>query len=109
MALVFTIDPGYPIRMGKGNMCCGTVAFDNSYPTNGEAITVTDFKFDTQLLSLEMVGGMGGYVADLNLTGMMLLMFMSDNDAGADGPLIECNNTRDLSGLTAARFVAFGA
>jgi len=108
MSLAFTLDGNYPIRMGKLSMSCGTVAFDTSYPTGGEPVTPDDLGFDDEILSLELVGGMGGYVGDFNKTGLLLLMYMSDNDAGADGPLIQCNDTRDLGALTAVRFLAFG-
>ena len=108
MALTFTLDNGFPVRVGKRKLSCGTIAWDNSYPTGGEAVTVANFGFTTAIDSVVIIGGRAGYVADFDKTNSKILMYFADYDAVADGPLIQCNDTRDLSALTATRFVAFG-
>ena len=61
MALVYTIDAGFPVRVGKWRMTVGTVAFDNSYPTGGEAMVYSSFKFHRVLNDVQFVGGQKGY------------------------------------------------
>ena len=63
MPLVFTLDAGFPQRMGKRQICTGAVAFDNSYLTGGEAVLATDFGMVT-LDQLSFGGGQQGFLCD---------------------------------------------
>jgi len=108
MALVFTLDSGFPVRLGKRKVCVGSVAWDNSYPAGGEPVTLANVNFVTTLDSIQLVGLAGGYVSDFDKANMKILMYMGDYDNANDGPLVVCNDTRDLSALTAARFIAYG-
>jgi len=61
MPLVYTIDAGFPVRVGKWRMTVGSVAFDNSYPTGGEAMVYSSFKFHRVLNDVQFVGGQKGF------------------------------------------------
>lgn len=70
------------------------LTFDTDYPTGGYPLTAAMFGLTT----LEFVDcpGVGGYVCQYDYTAAKLLVLTGDNDAGADGPLIEA-----ASGLNA--------
>ena len=89
-------------------MCCGTVAFDASYPTGGEPVTPSDFGFRKSIDYLALIGGKGGYVGDFDKVTSTILMYYADYDAIADGALIEFPTATSLAALTAVRFVALG-
>lgn len=62
MGLTFTLDTGFPGRIGDGRrISCGSIAFDTSYPTGGEAITIGDVGFQRQIDSFEILGGGKGF------------------------------------------------
>lgn len=86
----------------------GTVAFDNSYPTNGEAVT-----FGTNMR--EPLGAVlaptAGYVFEYDAANKKIKAFRQKDPAaagGADIALPEVGNTTDLSALTAVPFFAWG-
>ena len=108
--MTVTVDTGYPVRVGKRKFSTGTIAFDASYPTNGEAITPANLGFNAGgvIDSLQLIGGKGGYIGDFDKANSKILMYYGDNNAGADGPLIEFPNATSLAALTAVRFVALG-
>ena len=83
----------------------GSIAFDNSYPTGGEAIAITGIE---RIEALDVIGGTGGYSFSWDVTNQKLLAYYNDYDAGADGAHIQVPNTTDLSALTAVQFVAWG-
>lgn len=83
----------------------GSVAFDDSYPTNGEALDLTEWFNSVLLVVIESVGG---YTFQYVYADKKVKVFYDDADLGADGPHIEVANTTDLSGLTDVRFVAYG-
>lgn len=80
----------------------GSVAFDNSYPTGGESITLP---FTPVLLIAE---SSAGYTFQYDYTNKKLLAYYADYDAVADGVLIQVADTTDLSALTDVRFIAIG-
>jgi hypothetical protein len=85
----------------------GTIAFDTSYPTGGEPIVPADVKMSKLLVLL--VESNDGYVFTWDDTNDTLIAYHGNYDPGsADGPLIEVGNTSDLSGITDARYIAFG-
>jgi len=106
--MTYTVDTGYPVRVGKRKFSTGTIAFDASYPTDGEAVTAANLGFGTTIDSLQVIGGTLGYVADFDKTASKIRVYYADNNGGADGPLIEFPNATSLAAITAARFIAFG-
>lgn len=89
---------------GTDKLYVGTIAFDSSYPTGGEALDATaneqlDYVFCTH---------QGGYSFAWDAANQKLLAYYCDYDAGADGPLIQVPNTTDLSALTAVPFIGVG-
>lgn len=105
MALVFST----PTINYVGNQveATGTVAFDSSYPANGEAVTIGDLGL-TSLTDLE-VDPSAGYVFewDGSTTSPKVLAYWVDTTV--DGaPLAEVTAATDLSGVTAARYTARG-
>lgn len=85
------------------NIC--TVAFDDSYPTGGEAVTA-------EQLGLTVVDAViplsaGGYVSEYDEANEKLLVYYGNNDGTADGPLVQVANETDLSELT-VKVIAIG-
>lgn len=83
----------------------GSIAFDSSYPTGGEAMDLSS-KFAA--LKLVLFENDAGYVFQYDYTNKKVLAYYYDYDAGADGTAIQVANATDLSALTDVRFIAFG-
>ena len=83
----------------------GDIAFDNSYPSNGEALDLSNEFNDLKLVIFE---AKLGYVFEYDYTNKKVIAYYYDYDATADGPAIECANTTDLSALTSVKFIAYG-
>ena len=64
MPLTVALDAGMPIRLGKRRLSTGTITFDDSYPTNGEAYTLADLGMQRNLDVLGFVGDFSGYHFD---------------------------------------------
>lgn len=92
---------------GASKVIYGTIAFDSSYPTGGEALSLATIGLDDRLdfITFEPTGG---YVFIYDHTNKKVKVLMADYDAVADGPLVEVADTTDLSALTAVRFRAEG-
>lgn len=104
MPLAFSTSP--PQIAGTKRVVRGTVTFDSSYPTGGEAFTPASLG----LTGLEqMFVQPGTYVVNWNRSAAspLLLAYMGDNNNASDGPLIEVANTTDLSALV-LQFEAIG-
>ena len=82
----------------------GTIAFDSTYPSGGEAIDLGS----NERVDFMFCNASGGYVPVWDAANQKLLLYYGDNNNAADGPLIE-NATADVSALTAVPFLAFGA
>jgi hypothetical protein len=112
MPAVFTYDFPRPVKLEKGNqmglaIITGSVAMDSSYPTGGEDISTTlKAKFGT-LLQL-MIEPSVGYNFVFDKTNSKIMAYYADYDAVADGAFIQVANAADLSGVTAAKFIAIG-
>lgn len=107
MAVVVTKDMPRPQLLAKDSsygILSGSIAFDNSYPTNGESITdITKyFKSCFQI----MVEPSLGYLFTYDKTNAKIKVY-EKVDAVA-GTRAEVVNTGDLSGITAAKFIALG-
>ena len=80
----------------------GKITMDDSYPTNGEAVTATDFGFRT-LTHLLCGASETGYVFAFDDSASKIKAF----EAGADGAALdEVANATDLSG---SHFVFFAS
>ena len=104
MAAVATVTKKYGIG-GTATLYVGTIAFDSSYPTGGEAIDLSG----NERVEYIQCNAQGGYVFVFEQNDQKLLAYYGDNNNAADGPLIEVPNTTDLSSLTAIPFIAVGS
>lgn len=84
-----------------GKLQIGTLAFDTSYPTGGEAV---DFGFSPTIVLLQPASG---YVFEYDAGNGKVLAYYADYDAGADGALIQVANTTDLSSVSTV-YLAIG-
>ena len=102
--MAVTVTANYPEYRGRRKLVTGTITFDSSYPTGGEAVTVAQLGL-TLLENLQVQPGLGStttaYVPawDRSKTSPKVQAFMGDNNNASDGPLIEVANTTDLSAL----------
>ena len=106
MALTITIEQQFYISGGP-SIRIGTITFDDSYPTGGEAITAANLNFSGGITNLIAEPSLGGYVPVWDKTNSKIKVLYGDYNNSADGPLIEVPNAADLSTVT-VRFIAFG-
>jgi len=107
MAASVTVLTG-PEVPGNRKMVTGTVAFDSSYPTGGEAVALADLGL-SRLDWLTAISTDGMHtVWDGSSTDPKIQLFYADYDAAANGALIEVPNGSNTTGRV-ARFIAFGA
>jgi hypothetical protein len=102
---------------GAHEVCIADVAFDNSYPLGGEALTAANFGFEREIthvfagVARDPDTSDNAYVLDWDDTNSKLVAFRSysaDDGTSADySPLVEAATTGDLSAYT-ARVVAIG-
>lgn len=90
----------------------GTIAFDNSYPTAGEAVDMSGhFPGGVILHCWSDIKTCGGYVichdGGTAAAGKFMAYF-GDYDPAAAGPLVEAANATDLSGITAGVLTMIG-
>lgn len=107
MALVATL--GEKIRLGDGQdkwYARGTLAFDNSYPTNGEALILSQVGLKS--INVLDVHPTAGFVFSWDGTNKKVKAFYADYSTNTDGALIEVANATDLSALNAVPFEAIG-
>jgi len=103
MGLTVTLDSGFPKRLGKYRMSCGTIAFDASYPTGGEAIAAADVGFPTTIDALIFVGGDAATKRlSWDKANGTVLVYLETT-----GTYAEQGSGTD-PGLSAARFMAWG-
>jgi hypothetical protein len=106
MAASVSIATG-PEVPGNRKIVIGTVTFDSSYPTGGEAISLVDLGL-TRLDTL-FVAPNGGYMPTWNASTTAPKIKMFWVDTTTDGaPQVEVTATTDLSTATVS-FIAFGA
>lgn len=110
MAITVTKDTRFPNRVSQGNkvgqaILTGSIAFDSSYPTGGEdAGDISDYFRNLDSILIEAAGG---YSFEYDATNDKIKAYWVDTTV--DGaPQAEVANTTDLSGVTAAKFVATG-
>lgn len=84
--------------LGDLLMVHGTIQFDNSYPTNGEAVVASDFRLRRDLIDL-MVFPTGGEIPVFDKANSKIKLFTADGTEAA--------NASDQSAVT-IRYVAIG-
>lgn len=90
---------------GSVALATGTIAFDTSYPTNGESLIPSNVRLN-KIISVQVEPN-DGYVFQYDYTNQKLKAFWVDTTV--DGaPLVEVTDTTDLVGVTDARFVILG-
>lgn len=97
-----TIGPEVP---GSRKETYGTITFDSSYATGGEAFTPAEFGLNR--LDFLLVSGANGYVAawDGSTSAPKVLLY---RQTAATGALVEVPSTTNVSTVT-CRFKAIGA
>lgn len=91
---------------GTANLYVGTIAFDSSYPTGGEAIDISSGNETLEFVHAQIEGG---YAFSWDKANQKLIAWYGDYNNASDGVLIEVPNATDLSALTAIDFVAIGS
>lgn len=84
----------------------GTIAFDASYPTGGEALAANLLNLGSVVWA--WVAPTSGYVFEWDYANLKVIAYYSDNDAVADGALIQVPATTDLSALTLVPYLILG-
>ena len=88
---------------GTKTLVMGKITMDDSYPTNGEAVTAADFGFK-RLTHLLCGASETGYVFAFDDSASKIKAF----EAGADGAALdELGDTADASGI-GIRLIAYG-
>ena len=112
MALGITYDCGsYGVLFtpqcygGQLKIITGSIAFDNSYPTGGESMDISEMFTNLLIVLFE---SKSGYVFEYDYSNKKVKARVGDNDGASDGPLAEVANGTNLSALTAVRFLAIG-
>jgi hypothetical protein len=83
----------------------GIITFDDSYASGGESLTATML----QMASVTFVhfATANGRITEYDYANSKALVYYSDSDGVADGPLVAMTASTDLSGH-AVRFLALG-
>lgn len=108
MALVVTFNSGPKYRrMGKQKIVKGTLAFDSSYPTNGEPLAASALAL-AAIESMHVHPGFGYVFQAVRSSATAYLIKVYWQNEVAASVLVEVTNTTDLSALTAVAFTAYG-
>ena len=107
MALSISLDARAKEHLGGLKIRCGTIGFDDSYPTGGETLTPGQLGFSEEIFAL--IVDSAPLVCKYDASNDKLMAFWCDYDANSDGVLVQVANTTDLSSYTGLRFIAIGA
>lgn len=103
--MVLTIGELERFNNGTKNGVITTIAFDSSYPQNGEPLTANDIGMD-QIDSIR-IDPKNGYTFEYDYTNAKVKAFWVDTTV--DGaPQAEVTDTTDLQAVTAVRIEAIG-
>jgi hypothetical protein len=107
MALTFTKLPSADpyLRLGRGDtvLWVGTITFDNSYPTNGEAIAASDFGLDSiTFVSVNAAATPVTKFVRWDEANSKLIVFIEDSISGISA---EAGNATDQSAVKVAVMV----
>ncbi len=102
MALTYTADP--PQLVGNKRVVRGTVTFDSSYLTAGEAFTPGNVgltALELLIVSPALGSATPAYVPVWNrsVSSPTIRLFEGDNNNAADAPLIEVTSTTNVSAV----------
>lgn len=94
--------------MGDKRYYIGTVAFDNSYPTGGEAVTAANLEFQSAVDAV-IINAQSSLVPTKVVsydpsTGKLVI----NVEDGTSGIMAEAGNASDQSGVVDVQFIAFG-
>jgi hypothetical protein len=94
--------------MGDKRYFLGTVAFDASYPTGGEAVTAAELEFQLQVDAV-IINAQSSLVPTKVVsydpsTGKLVI----NVEDGTSGIMAEAGNASDQSGVVDVQFIAFG-
>lgn len=84
----------------------GTITFDSSYATGGEAIAATDMKLSSKIEFLQ-ASSAAGYIFEYDATNGKVKAYWPNSDATAPSVAKQVASTTDLSAVT-CNFIAFG-
>jgi hypothetical protein len=84
----------------------GTITFDSSYPTGGEALLPTDVGLSSKVEFIS-VSPAGGYIFEYDYSNEKVKAFNPTSDVTAPTVAKEVANSSNLSTVT-ARYIAFG-
>ena len=99
MALTITVPDAGRTVIGNKRLVFGTIAFDSSYPTGGEALTATNLgldKIDHITFTSDIVQCY--WASDL------LLAYYGDNDNAADAEFVQVASADDISAANVSFF-----
>lgn len=99
MALTITIPDAGRTVIGNKRLVFGTIAFDSSYPTGGEALTAGNLgldKIDHITFTSDIV--------QCYWASNLLLAYYGDNDNAADAEFVQVANTDDISAANVGFF-----
>jgi hypothetical protein len=102
MALTITVPDAGRTVIGNKRLTIGTIAFDSSYPTGGEAFTPEDIGLD----KIDFITFTSD-VVQCYWASDLLLAYYGDNDNSADAEFVQVTNTDDISGAN-VKFFAIG-
>jgi len=112
MALTITrtrqIDDGPADRGGtRLKLLIGSIAFDSSYPTGGEAM---DLSNDLGTIHAVQFFDMSGYSFEYDYANKKVIVYWGDyaQTTAVDKAHVQVADTTDLSALTDVRFIAWG-
>lgn len=111
MALKATVSGTTGVSRGKAQfgpkkIVHGALAFDSSYPTNGELLLLSQVGLAT--IDHMDIPSHKGFTFEWDSTNKKVKVFFADYSTNVDGALIEVTNATDLSAITAAPFIAQG-
>lgn len=103
--MALAVNPLFKTMVADFYMIGKTIAFDSSYPTGGEALSIADLDLGAEPV-LVLIPPKSGYIFEYDYTNHKVLVYVEEAVA-AGGPLLEVANTTDLSAITGVRVVAF--
>jgi hypothetical protein len=90
---------------GDLKFATGSVSFDNSYPSNGETMDLSNY---FNVLLGVIFETKAGYVFEYDYAAGKAKAYYGKYSAAADGALVEVANLADLSAIVGVRFLAWG-
>lgn len=105
--MALTLTGVTPFNKGSKRAVTLTIAFDSSYPTGGESLSLADMGFVSSV-DIVQVEPTLGYVFTYDYTNKKLIAYYGDNNNASDGALIEVPNTTDLSAVVGVKLEATG-